>query len=88
MSIAKDFNDLSAILPDELNGKLLECPCTLIIAIEHAKMILSWYENVPDEKRPPKSIWLNPVKLHKWFKDVFGDKKNKKDYDHYVEVDQ
>lgn len=66
---------------------MYDVPWTIILAIEQAKKVLSWYENLSEEKRPPKEIWKNDRKLKKWFDDVFGDKGNKH-YDSYIKVDK
>lgn len=86
MGIAKDFSNLESILPKGV-VKLLECPWTIILAIDHAKKVLSWYENLTEDKRPPREIWKDDRKLKRWFDDVFGDK-GKKNYDQYIQVDQ
>lgn len=85
VSIAKSFNTLDSVLPDNI-VKLYECPWTITLAIDHAKMVLSWYEHLSDEDRPPKEIWMNDSKLKNWF-DRRKNRKGKQ-YDQYIEVDQ
>lgn len=87
VGIAHSFGDLKSILPKGMT-RLLDCPWTISLAIEHARMILGWYENLPSDDRPPKEIWNNERRLKEWFDARFGKKgKGKKEYDTYVSVE-
>jgi len=76
---------LDTLFPEGIT-KILELPWTITRAIEHAKTVLSWYEHLSDEDRPPKSIWMDDQKLKKWFDSRFG-KKGRGNYDQFVQVD-
>jgi hypothetical protein len=40
------------------------------LAIEHTLTVLSRYENLPDEDRPPEYLWEDPQGLEQWFNSV------------------
>lgn len=42
----------------------------LALAISHAFSILSWHENRPKDKIPPKWMWPHDGELEKFFKRV------------------
>lgn len=42
----------------------------LQVAIEHALTILSWYEHLPEEERPPESLWEDDKGLEMWWASV------------------
>lgn len=47
-----------------------DVPWYLNVAIEHALTILSWYENLPEDERPPEHIWEDNEGLELWWKSV------------------
>lgn len=47
-----------------------ELPWDLSLAISHAFAILSWYENRPSDKIPPRYMWPHDEELEKFFKRV------------------
>lgn len=46
------------------------------MAIEHALTVLSWYENLPDEERPPPHLWEDEQGLDEWWKRVEEKRKD------------
>lgn len=40
------------------------------MAIEHGLTVLSWYENLPEEDRPPEYLWADSQGLEMWFNSV------------------
>lgn len=40
------------------------------MAIEQALTILSWYENLPEEERPPEYLWEDSQGLEMWWASV------------------
>ncbi len=49
-----------------------EYPHTVNYVIKRRMQIDSFYE-LPEEKRPPRSIWDKPSELEEWFDRVFSD---------------
>ncbi len=45
-------------------------PWYLQVAIEHALTILSWYENLPEDERPPEHLWEDAEGLEQWWAHV------------------
>lgn len=66
--IARDFGTIEQLLPDGI-ADLRDAPYVLIGAVRHAMAILSW-EELPDDERPPRTLWNDGEKLDAWFKDV------------------
>lgn len=44
-----------------------EVPWDLTVAISHSFAVLSWYENRPSEKIPPRWMWPHDEELEKFF---------------------
>lgn len=44
-------------------------------AIEQGLTILNWFENLPEDERPPEYIWEDSQGLEMWWKTV-DDKRN------------
>ena len=42
----------------------------LLTAIQHASMILSWYENLPEREMPPEWTWPFPDELEEHFVEI------------------
>lgn len=40
------------------------------MAIEQALLILSWYENLPEDEVPPEHLWEDSEGLEMWWADV------------------
>lgn len=40
------------------------------MAIEHALIVLSWFENLPKEEQPPEYLWEDSEGLEQWWKAV------------------
>ena len=45
------------------------------MAINQALNVLSWYENLPSEERPPEYLWADDKGLEMWWQTV-EDKRN------------
>lgn len=68
-------------------------PWYLQVAIEHALTILSWYENLQEEERPPEYLWEDAEGLEQWWATVDAKRKDGQDInrgrtDHADEDDQ
>jgi len=42
----------------------------LVVAVNHALMVISWHENLPRDEQPPRHIWWSGELLDKWFRNV------------------
>ncbi len=40
------------------------------MAVNHALMVISWYENLPKDEQPPRHIWWSGELLDEWFRNV------------------
>lgn len=50
-----------------------EWPWVITTLVSDARRILSYFE-IPDDKRPPQSIWHSPDKCSEWVKKAFDVK--------------
>lgn len=57
---------MSSLLPEGIES-LTDCPHHLADAISKGLLFLSFMEELPDDERPPRRIWLNPGKLKEHF---------------------
>lgn len=48
-------------------------PWTITILVSEARRIISYFE-IPEDKRPPKSLWHSPTKCNDWIKKAFDVK--------------
>lgn len=53
-----------------------DCPHTIFEAIRNAMLVLS-FDELPEDERPPKRIWLDGERLRDWFKTVERRRKEK-----------
>jgi len=51
-------------------------------------MQLDSYLELPEEKRPPRSIWDKPSELDDWFKRVFSDGEKQTEFNLPVKEDE
>lgn len=66
---------LSIPLHDSLKDlSVNDYPYTVTFLIKRRMQIDSYLE-LPEDKRPPKSLWDSPSKLDEWFDRVFDHKK-------------
>lgn len=63
--------DFSAIFPDGV----VQAPYTLVMAVNTALTVLSWFENLPEEEQPPRHIWYDDEQIADWFRDVRASRK-------------
>jgi len=56
-----------------------EYPYTINFVIKKRMQIDSYFE-LPEEKRPPRSIWDYPSKLTEWFENAFSDGKKQNEF--------
>ncbi len=49
----------------------------LVQAVNHALMVLSWFENLPKDDVPPRNLWWSGDRLDDWFEDVERRRKRK-----------
>lgn len=68
LRIAKEHGDLDALLPTGVQG-LRDCPYTVFDAIRLGGIFLS-FDELPEDERPDKRIWLDGEQLTAWFSDV------------------
>lgn len=51
-------------------GTINDCPWDLVVAVNQALMVISWFENLPKDEQPPRHIWWSDKLLDEWFRDV------------------
>ena len=68
LRIAKDHGTLHDLFPPGVQG-LLDCPYTLFDAIRFGHIFLG-FDELPEDERPPKRIWLDGEALTEWFAEV------------------
>jgi hypothetical protein len=73
--IARDLGDVSLLLPEGIDH-LLDLPHTLFNAVRSALSFLG-FEELPNDERPPRDIWLNNKLLREWFKAVQRKRKER-----------
>lgn len=67
-------SNIQALLPfDKINDNTAE----LLSAIQHAEIILGWYEHLPSEEIPPNWMWAFSDELEEWFEEVSLARKSK-----------
>lgn len=49
---------------------MFDAPWTVVVAVNHALTVISWFENLPTEEQPPRHIWYSADKVDSWFRDV------------------
>ncbi|KKL16022.1 hypothetical protein LCGC14_2499750 [marine sediment metagenome] len=49
----------------------------LVQAVNHALMVLSWFENLPKDDVPPRNLWWSGDMLDDWFEEVERRRKKK-----------
>lgn len=67
MRIARDFGDVSQVLPEGITLK--DVPFQLFDAIRQGLVFLSFQE-YPEDERPDRKIWNDPEALEEHFKVV------------------
>jgi hypothetical protein len=66
--LARDTGSMSDLYPPGVSS-LLDLPAPLYDAIRKA-LIFAGFDEIPDEDRPPREIWLNSRKLREFFAEV------------------
>lgn len=66
--VVRDTGTVSALLPPEF-ADIRDCPHTLFESISLALRFLA-FDELPEDERPPKRIWLNPKRLKAHFDEV------------------
>lgn len=56
---------------------ILDTPHDLVLAVNTALTVLSWFENLPEDEQPPRTIWWSEELLEEWF-DGIRERRNKK----------
>ena len=76
---------MSRLFPQGIT-RLRDLPVSLFEAIKRALLFLSW-EELPEDERPPRAIWLDNEALHEHFDEVRAARAEKygldDDYDGY-----
>jgi hypothetical protein len=65
--------DFSAFWPSGIR----DAPWTVVVAINHAIMVISWHENLPRDEQPPREIWWSGELLDEWFRNVEENRSSK-----------
>lgn len=76
MRIARDFDSIESLIPWWCDG-IHDLPYPLFENLLLARIFISYEEQLPNEERPPKRIWLNTDALKEWFAEV--DRKRERD---------
>jgi len=71
--VARDCGNISSLLPPGIDN-LIDMPFHLHRAVVAALGFLG-FEELPQDERPPKRIWLDGNKLNAWFNDVRARRK-------------
>jgi hypothetical protein len=72
--VAQDAGDVSSLLPPGLTS-LYDAPYTVIEAIRMA-MFYNSFSALPENERPPRSIWEDGEKMEAWWREVKFNRKN------------
>jgi hypothetical protein len=75
MRIARTLGTDSFIWP-EGTGTIESIPYDLAVAISHASMVLSWYENLMKHEIPPQWMWIFADELEEWFEEVEAERRS------------
>jgi len=79
MGVWRIVKELHHPIHESLRGlSVFEYPYSVNYVIKRRMQIDSYME-LPEEKRPPRSIWDKPSELDEWFERIFsdGDKQTK-----------
>ena len=49
----------------------------LVVAVNTALQVISWFENLPRNEQPPRHIWWSERLLDEWFTNVEEDRNAK-----------
>jgi hypothetical protein len=63
--LARDFGTVSELYPEGVDD-LTDLPHGLFELVRHAMVVLS-FDELPEDERPAKRIWLDPKKLKDHF---------------------
>lgn len=66
--LARDHGAVSQLVPRWCEG-INDVPHLLFDALRMASVFLS-FDELPEEERPPKRIWLNGDRLREWFEEI------------------
>lgn len=69
MRAAQKAGDYRSLYPRGAE-RVEDVPWYLNVAIEHGLTILNWFENLPDDERPPEHIWEDAEGLELWWETV------------------
>ena len=73
MGVWRIVKELKYPIHKSLRGlSVFEYPHTINYVIKRRMQIDSYME-LPEDKRPPRSIWEKPSELDEWFERVFSD---------------
>ena len=61
--------NLAMLLPSGV-ATVDDMPADLMLAITHARLVLSWEENLLKKEQPPSWMWPFPEELKTWFEEV------------------
>lgn len=67
---------MSSLFPPGINH-LADLPWPFFDAIRQAFSIISWHEDLPEDERPPKRLWLDAEGLSLWFARVRRERERK-----------
>jgi len=80
--------ELNYPLHESLRGlSVFEYPHTFSYVIKR-RMQLDSYLELPEEKRPPRSIWDKPSELDEWFNRIFSDGEKQTEFSLPVNEDE
>lgn len=75
--MARDIGDISSLFPPGIT-RLTDLPFTISNAILGALGFLS-FDELPEEEKPPKRIWLDAKKMKAWWAEVKRVRKARED---------
>lgn len=85
MRLARDLGSSRDLFPEGIE-KLTDLPHTLFTAIQTALTFLS-FDELEEDERPPKRIWLDGEAMKDWFREVKRKRKEKYGGDGHQPID-
>jgi hypothetical protein len=49
----------------------------MVLAVNGALQVISWFENLPKDEQPPRQIWWSDELLDDWFKNVEQERRER-----------
>jgi hypothetical protein len=73
--MARDAGDVSSLLPPGVKS-MYDAPHVFVVAVTRALQFLK-FEELPEEERPPKWMWLDNERMTRWWDEVRLNRRSK-----------